>query len=114
MFATISDNIDIWNLPMDSNSGKETGEMQRLTQDSAPDYFPSLDAAGKALEARIKLEAKKIREKYLEPPTTTDFAIMFLPIEGLYAEVLRRPGWADILRRDLNVVLAVPETLVAF
>ena len=74
----------------------------------------ALEAAAKALEARIKLEAKNIREKYLEPPTTTDFAILFLPIEGLYAEVLRRPGLADTLRRDFNVVVTGPTTIVAF
>ncbi|MBS0316581.1 MAG: DNA recombination protein RmuC, partial [Proteobacteria bacterium] len=71
------------------------------------------DAAAKALEARIRLEAKAIAEKYVEPPHTTDFAIMFLPSEGLYAEVLRRPGLMDALQREHRVTLAGPTTLLA-
>ena len=71
------------------------------------------EAAGKALEMRIRLEAKSISEKYVEPPYTTDFAILFLPTEGLYAEVLRRPGLTESLQRDCRVVLAGPTTLLA-
>jgi len=74
---------------------------------------PSIDAAGRALESRIKDEAKKIREKYVEPPFTTDFAILFLPTEGLFAEVLRRPGLSDTLNRELRIVIAGPTTLFA-
>ena len=66
-----------------------------------------------ALEQRIRLEAKSISEKYLEPPYTTDFAILFLPTEGLYAEVLRRPGLMEALQRDCRVTLAGPTTLLA-
>ena len=67
----------------------------------------------KAMEARIRLEAKTIAESYLAPPHTTDFAILFLPVEGLYAEVLRRPGLMDALQRDFRVTLAGPTTLLA-
>jgi DNA recombination protein RmuC len=59
------------------------------------------------------LEAKTMREKYVEPPHTTDFAIMFLPTEGLFAEVLRRPGLTEALNRELRVVVAGPTTLFA-
>ena len=70
-------------------------------------------AAGKALELRIRLEAKSISEKYIEPPYTTDFAILFLPTEGLYAEVLRRPSLMESLQRDHRITLAGPTTLLA-
>ncbi len=67
----------------------------------------------KSLEARIKAEARRIKEKYLDPPGTTDFAIMFLPVEGLYAEVLRRPGLCDDLQREYRIVVTGPTTLAA-
>jgi DNA recombination protein RmuC len=76
------------------------------------DYERLLEAQGRA-DARIKLEAKSIAEKYLEPPYTTDFAVMFLPTEGLYAEVLRRPGLMEQLQREHRVTLAGPTTLMA-
>ena len=66
------------------------------------------------LEARIKGEAKRIKEKYIDPPRTTDFAIMFLPTEGLYAEVTRRPGLMEMLQRECRVTIAGPNTLAAF
>ena len=72
-----------------------------------------VEEASKQLEGRIKSEAKDIRDKYLEPPYTTDFGILFLPIEGLYAEVLRRPGLSDILQREYRVIIAGPTTLTA-
>jgi DNA recombination protein RmuC len=65
------------------------------------------------MESRIRQEAKSIAESYLAPPHTTDFAILFLPVEGLYAEVLRRPGLMDSLQRDYRVTLAGPTTLLA-
>ena len=71
------------------------------------------ETAGKALEARIRLEARSISEKYIDPPYTTDFAMLFLPTEGLYAEVLRRPGLMEALQRDYRVTLAGPTTLLA-
>jgi DNA recombination protein RmuC len=72
-----------------------------------------IDRAGKALEQFIKGEAKNIRDKYLDPPYTTDFGIMFLPFEGLYAEVVRR-GLIEVLQRDYNVNIAGPTTMAAF
>lgn len=88
------------------------------------DYQGLLDAAekgdvelmerySKALETRVKGEAKDIMTKYLDPPHTTDFGVLFLPNEGLYAEVLRRPGFADILRREYRVIVAGPTTIAA-
>jgi DNA recombination protein RmuC len=74
---------------------------------------PGAEIAGRALETRIRLEAKSISEKYIEPPYTTDFAILFLPTEGLYAEVLRRPGLMESLQRDHRITLAGPTTLLA-
>ncbi len=69
-------------------------------------------AAGSALDARIRSFAKDIRDKYIDPPNTTDFAIMFLPIEGLYAEVVRR-GLIEVLQRDFHVNIAGPTTMAA-
>ena len=71
------------------------------------------EAAAKALEARIRLAARGMADNYVEPPHTTDFAILFLPTEGLYAEVLRRPGLMEALQRDHRVTLAGPTTLLA-
>lgn len=71
-----------------------------------------VEAAAKALERIIKSEAKDIRDKYIEPPRTTDFAIMFLPFEGLYAEVVRR-GMVEVLQRDYKVNIAGPTTMAA-
>ena len=65
------------------------------------------------MELRIRLEAKSISEKYVHPPHTTDFAILFLPTEGLYAEVLRRPGLMEALQREHRITLAGPTTLLA-
>jgi DNA recombination protein RmuC len=67
----------------------------------------------KSLVHRIKLEAKAIKEKYLDPPYTTDFGILFLPTEGLYAEVLRQPGLSDFLQREHRIVITGPTTLAA-
>ncbi|MBN1837965.1 MAG: DNA recombination protein RmuC, partial [Spirochaetales bacterium] len=63
--------------------------------------------------ARIKAEGKAIHDKYLDPPGTTDFGIMFLPVEGLFAEVIRRPGLVDHLQRECRVVVTGPTTLTA-
>src|SRR5690606_2328175 len=70
-------------------------------------------AAGDALERAVRKEAARIREKYIGPPHTTEFAILFLPTEGLYAEVLRRPGLVDALQRDQRIAVAGPTTLLA-
>jgi DNA recombination protein RmuC len=69
--------------------------------------------AAKNLETRMRKQAKDISEKYLAPPYTTDFALLFLPSESLYAEVLRRPGFATTLQQDFRVTIAGPTTLAA-
>ncbi len=74
---------------------------------------PGVESSGKALEDRVKKQARDIREKYVEPPHTTDFALLYLPVESLYGEVLRRPGLADTLQREYQVTLAGPTTLAA-
>ena len=65
------------------------------------------------MERSIKQNAKDIRDKYLDPPYTTDFAVMFLPIEGLYAEVIRNTSLMEVLQRDYRVVITGPTTLAA-
>ena len=72
-----------------------------------------VEASGRAIEARLRAEAKTIREKYLAPPHTTDYAILFVPTEGLFAEALRRHGLFESLQRDHSVTLAGPTTLLA-
>jgi len=72
-----------------------------------------VEASRRSLEIFFKDEAKKIRDKYIEPPHTTDFAILFVPTEGLYAEAVSRPGLADSLQRDCRVMLAGPMNLAA-
>ena len=72
-----------------------------------------MEAAAKMIEQRVKSEARTISEKYLNPPRTTDFGILYLPIEGLYAEVLRRPGLMECLQREYRVSVAGPTTLAA-
>ena len=74
----------------------------------------AVEEAGKAMEARVRMCAKDIRDKYIAPPKTTDFGVLFLPTEGLYAEVLRRPGLVEALQREYRVCVAGPTTLGAF
>ncbi|MDP1994914.1 MAG: DNA recombination protein RmuC, partial [Ignavibacteria bacterium] len=74
---------------------------------------PGNENIEKWLENRIKGEAKTIFDKYLDPPNTTDFALMFLPVEGLFAEVLRRPGLIEKIQSEYKVVLTGPTTLTA-
>jgi DNA recombination protein RmuC len=103
-------NEPVW-LPIDAKFPVE--DYQRLLEAQDLANSAMIIEAGKAIESRIKGEAKKIAEKYIDPPNTTDFALMFLPIEGLYAEVLRRPGLAESLQREYRVVLSGPTTLAA-
>ena len=100
----------LW-LPIDAKFPNE--DYERLLDAQARADVQGAEAAGKALEIRIRLEAKSISEKYIAPPHTTDFAILFLPTEGLYAEVLRRPGLMESLSRDHRITLAGPTTLLA-
>ena len=100
----------VW-LPIDSKFPVEDYQRLMEAQDLADQV--GVDEAMKQLASRVSLEAKSIRDKYIEPPYTTDFGIMFLPSEGLYAEVLRRPGLSEKLQSDYRVVVTGPTTLAA-
>jgi DNA recombination protein RmuC len=100
----------IW-LPIDAKFPIE--DYERLLDAQEHSNIPLIEAACKSLESRIKSEAKTIRDKYLDPPNTTDFGILFLPIEGLYAEVLRLPGLCELLQREYKVIITGPTTLAA-
>lgn len=104
------DGQPVW-LPIDAKFPNE--DYERLLDAQGRADAAAAELAARALETRVKLEAKSIADKYLEPPHTTDFAVMFLPTEGLYAEVLRRPGLMELLQREHRVTLAGPTTLMA-
>lgn len=104
------DGSPVW-LPIDAKFPNE--DYERLLDAQSRADALQVEVSAKALENRIRLEAKSMAEKYLAPPHTTDFAILFLPTEGLYAEVLRRPGLMEALQRDHRVTLAGPTTLLA-
>jgi DNA recombination protein RmuC len=105
-----ADGAPVW-LPIDAKFPRD--DYERLLDAHERADALGVEVAGKALEARIRQEARSIAESYLAPPYTTDFAVLFLPIESLYAEVLRRPGLVDSLQRDWRVTLAGPTTLLA-
>jgi len=100
----------VW-LPIDAKFPLE--DYQRLLEAQERGDAAALEASIRALEVRLRLEARAMHDKYVEPPYTTDFAILYLPVEGLFAEVLRRPGLADGLQRDLRICIAGPTTLAA-
>ncbi|MGN1369015.1 MAG: DNA recombination protein RmuC [Aristaeellaceae bacterium] len=102
---------DVVYLPIDSKFPME--DYARLQEAATTADAPAVDAARKALMQRIKLEAKRIASKYIAPPHTTDFAVMFLPVEGLYAEVVQQIDLVDIIQREQRVVIAGPSTLSA-
>ncbi|GAB4402819.1 MAG: DNA recombination protein RmuC [Rhodoferax sp.] len=104
------DGAPVW-LPIDAKFPNE--DYERLLDAQSRADAAAAEAAGRALEQRIRLEAKSMAEKYLAPPHTTDFAILFLPTEGLYAEVLRRPGLMQALQNEHRITLAGPTTLLA-
>lgn len=105
-----SDARPLW-LPIDAKFPREDYERLLDAQERAD--APAADAAAKAIEQRLRLEARTIREKYIASPHTTEFAILFVPTEGLYAEALRRPGLVEALQREHRVTLAGPTTLLA-
>jgi DNA recombination protein RmuC len=105
-----NDKTPVW-MPIDAKFPKE--QYERLTEAAERADADGVAAAGRELERAVRGEAKTISEKYLSPPLTTDFAILFLPTEGLYAEVMRRPGLADELQRTYRVSIAGPSTLSA-
>ena len=99
-------------LPIDAKFPQE--DYQRLQAALESGDLLAAEVAGKALEARVKLEARSIAEKYVEPPHTTDFAILYLPFEGLFAEVLRRPGLFDHIQRESRITVCGPTNLLAY
>ena len=100
----------VW-LPIDSKFPQE--DYQRLLDAQEQGNSVKAEEAAKSMELKVKSFAKDIRDKYINPPETTDFGIMFLPTEGLYAEILRRPGLCDCLQREYRIVIAGPTTLIA-
>ncbi|MDD9899019.1 MAG: DNA recombination protein RmuC [Candidatus Melainabacteria bacterium] len=104
------DDHPVW-LPIDSKFPQE--DYQKLVEAHEAGDPALAEQAHKQLEARIKLEGKTIRDKYLSPPRTTDFGLLFLPTEGLYAEVVRMPGLIDRMQRDYRVNVVGPTTLAA-
>jgi DNA recombination protein RmuC len=104
------DGAPMW-LPVDA---KFPQDMYSKLQDAYEAGDPVLiEREGKSLENTVKVMAKDIRDKYLDPPNTTDFAIMFLPFENIYAEIVRRAGLVDILQRDFKIVITGPTTFAA-
>jgi DNA recombination protein RmuC len=108
--AGTRDASPVW-LPIDAKFPRE--DYERLIDAQERADAVAVEDAARALEARVRLEARTIAEKYVAPPHTTDFALLFLPTEGLYAEILRRPGLTDLLQRDYRVTVAGPTTLTA-
>jgi DNA recombination protein RmuC len=100
----------VW-LPIDAKFPLE--DYQRLVEALDKGDLEAMEKAAKMLETSVKNCARDISTKYLNPPLTTDFAIMYLPTEGLYAEMARRPALAEILRRDYRVIVAGPSTFAA-
>ena len=100
----------VW-LPIDAKFPVE--DYRRLVEASERADTEGVEQAVRQLETRLKSCARDVAAKYLEPPATTDFAILFLPTEGLYAEAVRRPGLAEMLQREFRVVLSGPSTLAA-
>jgi len=98
-------------LPIDAKFPQEDYVRLQTAYDAAD--IAGIDAANKALAASIKKFAKDIRDKYIDPPHTTDFGIMFLPIEGLFAEVVRQPELVATLQRDYKIIVTGPTTLAA-
>lgn len=100
----------VW-LPIDCKFPRE--DYERLLDAQEQGDAESARACGAQLERAIRIQAKSICEKYIAPPHTTDFAVMFLPTEGLYAETIRRPGLMDVLQRECRIVIAGPSTITA-
>ena len=104
------DGVPVW-LPIDAKFPTE--DYQRLLAAQEKGDLRSCRSATKSLEAQLKKSAKDICQKYINPPKTTDFALMFLPTEGLYAEAIRRVGLVEQVQRECRVIFAGPTTLAA-
>ena len=109
-FPGSSDDAVVW-LPIDAKFPREDYERLLDAQEAA--NADDARTAGDALERRVRDEAKRIRGKYVSAPHTTEFAVLFLPTEGLYAEVLRRPGLFEAMQREQRITIAGPTTLLA-
>ena len=105
------DGETVW-LPVDAKFPTE--DYQRLMEAYELGDLALVERAAQALEARLLSQARDIRDKYVSPPHSTDFALLFLPFEGLYAEALRRPGLLERLQRECKVTIVGPTTLTAF
>ncbi|MEO8154681.1 MAG: DNA recombination protein RmuC [Rhizobacter sp.] len=105
-----TDGVPLW-LPIDAKFPREDYDRLLDAQDRAD--APAAELAGKAIEQRLRAEARTIRDKYVAPPHTTDFGILFVPTEGLYAEALRRAGLVEAMQREYRVMLCGPTTLLA-
>ncbi|NUZ05069.1 DNA recombination protein RmuC [Piscinibacter koreensis] len=104
------DHAPLW-LPIDCKFPRD--DYERLVEAQERADRPAMELAARAIETRLRNEARTIRDKYIESPHTTDFGIMFVPTEGLYAEALRRPGLVESLQREYKVMLTGPTTLLA-
>jgi len=104
------DDAPVW-LPIDSKFPRE--DYERLLDAQEAGDQEAVRASGNQLERALRVQARSICDKYIVPPHTTDFAVMFLPTEGLYAEAIRRPGLVDVLQREHRVVIAGPTTVTA-
>ena len=103
-------NKQVW-LPIDAKFPKDVYEQLQTAYDASD--LPEIEAAQKNLEQTIKKMAKDISDKYLDPPNTTDFAILFLPFEGIYAEVVRKASLLEELQRNYKIIVTGPSTLAA-
>jgi len=103
-------NKQVW-LPIDAKFPKDVYEQLQTAYDASD--LPEIEAAQKNLEQTIKKMAKDISDKYLDPPNTTDFAILFLPFEGIYAEVVRKASLLEDLQRNYKIIVTGPSTLAA-
>lgn len=101
---------NIW-LPIDAKFPMEDYQNLVEAQDKCDPIL--IEKFSRALETRLKSEAREIKDKYLNPPYTTDFGILFIPVDGLYAEILRRPGLFEQIQRDFKVTVTGPTTISA-
>jgi DNA recombination protein RmuC len=110
-FPGSAGSADVW-LPIDSKFPQESFERLLAAQEATDPQ--GVEAARKELDATLRLEAKKIKDKYIAPPETVDFAVLFIPTESLYAEVLRIPGLCQRIQEEHRVMIVGPTTLAAF
>jgi DNA recombination protein RmuC len=108
--AGVDDEGPLW-LPIDAKFPTE--DYERLVEASEAGDADGVESASKALEGRVRSSAKDICDKYVCPPHSTDFGILFLATEGLFAEIIRRPGLVDSLQRECRIVVTGPTTLLA-